>query len=94
VGGGGGRNAPTTKLDALTRNFYKTTKKDMAYQPAEKKCDSLPHPRVAFVEWPFWEKKTHFQKCVYMQAVCAVLQSALCNETTGFVVVINALVHT
>lgn len=39
-----------------------------------KKCDTLPHPRVASDETP-WLERIHFQKCAYMQGVlyCVII---------------------
>jgi hypothetical protein len=42
-----------------------------ADQPAKKTCDTVSHPRVAYIETP-WLETTRFQKRMYMQDV-------LCN---------------
>jgi hypothetical protein len=63
--------ARSTNLDAPTRNFQNTKDAD---QPAKKTCDSLPHPHVAFVEPPWWER-TRFQQgmeCTYKRHIEAL----------------------
>jgi hypothetical protein len=67
-----GCNAPTTNLDAPTRNLQ-NTEHEHADQPAKNR-DTLPHPRVASVELP-WFETTHFQKCMHVHdGLCNVLK--------------------
>ena len=65
-------NAPTTNLDAPTRNLQNIKEKH-GDRPA-KRVRHVPHPRVAYVEPPLLET-THFQKCMHMQVVlCSVME--------------------